>query len=94
MLIIAFLSLEYKEQGRQTETDGQRTHLGSFIGDHDKFARLRAEHYKMKKDIQLGQQLADEEDDGEDGSESRDPSAGSSNRPGKDDDEDSLDMEL
>lgn len=29
--------------------------------DHDKFARLRAEHYKMKEALKLGHELAEEE---------------------------------
>ncbi|GJJ69116.1 protein phosphatase inhibitor 2 [Entomortierella parvispora] len=80
----------------QDSEDEQDIPTGGKPGDHDKFARLRAEHYKMKKDIQLGRQLADEddEDESEDESESRGAASGSKSRSEKADDEDSLDMEL
>ena len=29
--------------------------------DHDKFAKMRAEHYKMKEALKLGHELAEEE---------------------------------
>ena len=29
--------------------------------DHDKFAKLRAEHYKMREALKLGHELAEEE---------------------------------
>ncbi|KAG0054646.1 hypothetical protein BGZ83_010774 [Gryganskiella cystojenkinii] len=63
-------------------------------GDQDRFARMRAEHYKMKHDINLAKQLADEDEE-EDESESR--TEGSNQNAAKTeryDDEDSLDMEL
>ncbi|KAF8934739.1 hypothetical protein CPC16_000340 [Podila verticillata] len=82
--------------------------------DHDKFAKMRAEHYKMKEAIHLGHQLVEEEEDEDDESSSKVippvpviPASISSNlkkygAPGgnvgatrvKDDDEESLDMEL
>lgn len=40
---------------------------GAITVDHEKFARLRAEHYNMKEAMKLGQQLTeDEEDEDED----------------------------
>ncbi|KAF9951497.1 hypothetical protein BGZ72_007009 [Mortierella alpina] len=73
--------------------------------DHDKFAKLRAEHYKMKEAVKLGQHLDDdEEDEAEDAnadrnSASSDAGAGSAKNDSigskNDDDEDPLpDMEL
>ncbi|KAG0257427.1 hypothetical protein BG011_003946 [Mortierella polycephala] len=79
---------------------------------HDKFAKMRAKHYKMEEAIKLGQRLVDgDDDDNEDDDEDKDedskskrtlgpvstvPGSGSNTdmRKAKDNDEDSLDMEL
>ncbi|KAF9281897.1 hypothetical protein BGZ68_006322 [Mortierella alpina] len=76
--------------------------------DHDKFAKLRAEHYKMKEAVKLGQHFEEDEDDENDENEdtSNDKNAASSGTGAasvkngstsskKDEDEDLLpDMEL
>ncbi|CAO3572246.1 unnamed protein product [Mortierella alpina] len=72
--------------------------------DHDKFAKLRAEHYKMKEAVKLGQRFEDDEDDEiEDVDTDNNPTssghgAGSAKNDSsskKDDEEDPLpDMEL
>ncbi|KAF9111856.1 hypothetical protein BGX27_004360 [Mortierella sp. AM989] len=74
--------------------------------DHDKFAKLRAEHYKMKEALKLGHHLVEEEDEDEDEDEMKTSESDfngsnirskitSSNTESRDDgDEDSLDMDL
>ncbi|KAG0080604.1 hypothetical protein BGZ93_002819 [Podila epicladia] len=101
---------EWQDSDEEEEHDEQKK------VDHDKFAKMRAEHYKMKEAIHLGHQLVDEEEDEDDESSTAKvippvpviPASISSNlkkygAPAgngvgatrvKDDDEDSLDMEL
>ncbi|KAF8982802.1 hypothetical protein BGZ46_000592 [Entomortierella lignicola] len=76
--------------------------------DHDKFAKLRAEHYKMKEAITLGQHLVEEEEDDDDeeederneteseGSSAKNSSNtnNTSNSRKAEGDEDNLDMDL
>ncbi|KAF9562207.1 hypothetical protein EC968_005365 [Mortierella alpina] len=71
--------------------------------DHDKFAKLRAEHYKMKEAVKLGQRVEDDEDDENEDAETDKDSASSGassakkndSTSSKNDDEDLLpDMEL
>ncbi|KAG0197585.1 hypothetical protein BGX28_008965 [Mortierella sp. GBA30] len=48
---------EWEDSEDDEETD-EHTHTKI---DHDKFAKMRAEHYKMKEALQLGHELAEEE---------------------------------
>ncbi|KAK3832781.1 MAG: hypothetical protein J3R72DRAFT_527316 [Linnemannia gamsii] len=103
----------------QSSDEEDEQHSENTTVDHDKFARLRAQHYNMREAVKLGSALDQDDDDEDDedetaeqqqqqqsGTRSRSrsphqtlslgPDSGdlNSSRRTKDDDEDSLDMEL
>ncbi|KAF9961529.1 hypothetical protein BGZ72_003367 [Mortierella alpina] len=47
---------EDEDEGEDAEEESPHKKI-----DHDKFAKMRAEHYKMKEALQLGHELAEEE---------------------------------
>ncbi|KAG0362623.1 hypothetical protein BC939DRAFT_444365 [Gamsiella multidivaricata] len=49
---------EWQDSDEEDEDEDEAPHEKI---DHDKFAKMRAEHYKMKEALQLGHELAEEE---------------------------------
>ncbi|KAI1303905.1 hypothetical protein EDD11_005271 [Mortierella claussenii] len=49
---------EWQDSDEEDDIEDEEAHKKI---DHDKFAKMRAEHYKMKEALQLGHELAEEE---------------------------------